>query len=140
MFVNEFSKRATTISLSVLVTIEMFNALNSLSENESLLTLPPWVNPYLCGAIALSMALHFMILYVPFLAVSLKAASTQAKKLTLDTEPVRDHTAESGRMEGCIIHQLPSHHYRRGAQVYIANIRCASSEAKEGVAYSAAKE
>jgi len=68
MFVNEFSRRATTVSLSVLVTIEMANALNSLSENESLLTLRPWDNLYLCGAIVLSMSLHFMILYVPFLA------------------------------------------------------------------------
>jgi Ca2+ transporting ATPase len=40
--------------------------MNSLSENESLLTLPPWTNPYLLLAITLSMALHFMILYVPF--------------------------------------------------------------------------
>lgn len=70
MFSNEFAKRATTVSLSILVTIEMANALNSLSENESLLTLPPWANPYLCGAIVLSMSLHFMILYVPFFAVS----------------------------------------------------------------------
>ncbi|GAA6060130.1 hypothetical protein JCM10212_001427 [Sporobolomyces blumeae] len=66
MFSNEMSKRATTVSLSVLVVIEMFNALNSLAENESLLSLPPWKNMYLVGAIALSMALHFMILYVPF--------------------------------------------------------------------------
>lgn len=66
IFVNEFSKRATTVSLSVLVVIEMFNALNSLAENDSLFTLPPWKNLYLVGAIALSMSLHFMILYVPF--------------------------------------------------------------------------
>ncbi|KWU41721.1 calcium-transporting ATPase [Rhodotorula sp. JG-1b] len=66
MFTNEMAKRATTVSLSILVVIEMFNALNSLAENESLLTLPPWTNPYLVGAICLSMALHFMILYVPF--------------------------------------------------------------------------
>ncbi|KAK4701052.1 P-type Ca2+ transporter type 2A, partial [Phenoliferia sp. Uapishka_3] len=66
MFVNEMSKRATTVSLSILVVIEMFNALNSLAENESLLSLPPWKNMYLVGAIALSMSLHFMILYVPF--------------------------------------------------------------------------
>ena len=44
-------------------------ALNSLAENDSLLTLPPWKNMYLVGAIALSMSLHFMILYVPFFSV-----------------------------------------------------------------------
>lgn len=66
MFTNVMSQRATTMSLSILVTVEMFNAMNSLSENESLLRLPLWKNLYLVGAITLSMALHFMILYVPF--------------------------------------------------------------------------
>ncbi|KAF9438811.1 hypothetical protein BGZ76_004410 [Entomortierella beljakovae] len=66
MFTNFMSKKATTMSLSILVTIEMFNAINSLSENESLLTLPLWKNMYLVFSIVLSMALHFMILYVPF--------------------------------------------------------------------------
>ncbi|TFK42951.1 Ca-transporting ATPase [Crucibulum laeve] len=66
MFTNIMARRATTMSLSILVTVEMFNAMNSLSENESLLRLPVWKNPYLVGAITLSMALHFMILYVPF--------------------------------------------------------------------------
>lgn len=70
MFVNEMAKRATTMSLSVLVTIEMFNATNSLSENESLFTLPIWKNMYLVLSIILSMVLHFMILYVPFFSVS----------------------------------------------------------------------
>jgi Ca2+ transporting ATPase len=65
MFSNDSAKRATTMSLSILVVIEMFNACNSLSENESLLVLPIWTNPYLVASIALSMALHFMILYVP---------------------------------------------------------------------------
>lgn len=66
MFTNEMSQHATTMSLSILVTVEMFNAMNSLSENESLLRLPLWKNPFLVAAIALSMALHVMILYVPF--------------------------------------------------------------------------
>ncbi|XP_041095454.1 sarcoplasmic/endoplasmic reticulum calcium ATPase 1-like isoform X2 [Polyodon spathula] len=53
-----------TMALSVLVTIEMCNALNSLSENQSLLRMPPWVNCWLLGSICLSMSLHFLILYV----------------------------------------------------------------------------
>ncbi|CAJ0745981.1 14318_t:CDS:10 [Entrophospora sp. SA101] len=69
MFSNVMSMRATTMSLSVLVTIEMFNATNSLSENESLLTLPVWSNMYLVYSICLSMLLHFMILYVPFFSM-----------------------------------------------------------------------
>merc|ERR1712156_909651 len=49
---------AMTMALSVLVTIEMANALNSVSENQSLL-----------GAMALSFSLHFVILYTDFLNV-----------------------------------------------------------------------
>ncbi|XP_069082788.1 sarcoplasmic/endoplasmic reticulum calcium ATPase 3 isoform X1 [Pleurodeles waltl] len=58
------SRYPTTMALSVLVTIEMCNALNSLSENQSLLRMPPWLNFWLLGAIVMSMALHFFILYV----------------------------------------------------------------------------
>merc|ERR1719450_791828 len=57
-----------TMALSVLVTIEMLNALNSLSENQSLLVMPPWVNIWLLLAMALSLTLHFLILYVDILA------------------------------------------------------------------------
>ncbi|XP_015263490.1 PREDICTED: sarcoplasmic/endoplasmic reticulum calcium ATPase 3 [Gekko japonicus] len=58
------SRYPTTMALSVLVTIEMCNALNSVSENQSLLRMPPWLNLWLLGAIVVSMALHFLILYV----------------------------------------------------------------------------
>ncbi|XP_019706528.1 calcium-transporting ATPase 4, endoplasmic reticulum-type isoform X2 [Elaeis guineensis] len=60
--------KATTLSLSVLVAIEMFNSLNALSEDGSLLSMPPWVNPWLLLAMSVSFGLHFLILYVPFLA------------------------------------------------------------------------
>lgn len=60
--------KAMTLSLSVLVAIEMFNSLNALSEDGSLLTMPPWVNPWLLVAMSISFGLHFLILYVPFLA------------------------------------------------------------------------
>uniref|UniRef100_V5GLH1 Putative calcium-transporting atp n=2 Tax=Ixodes ricinus TaxID=34613 RepID=V5GLH1_IXORI len=56
-----------TMALSVLVTIEMLNALNSLSENQSLLVMPPWTNIWLVAAMTLSMTLHFVVLYCDIL-------------------------------------------------------------------------
>jgi Ca2+ transporting ATPase len=67
MFSNDMAKSASTVSLSILVVIEMFNAMNALSSSESLLTLPLWKNMILVYAITLSMALHFALLYIPFL-------------------------------------------------------------------------
>lgn len=64
----ESSIIASTVALSVLVVIEMANALNSLSENESLMCLGPQNNPILIGAICLSLFLHYLIIYVPALA------------------------------------------------------------------------
>lgn len=60
--------KASTLSLSVLVVIEMLNALNAISEDNSLFTMPPWINPYLILAIFGSISLHFMIVHVPFFA------------------------------------------------------------------------
>jgi len=59
---------ARAVALSILVVVEMFNALNALSENQSIVTLRPTANPWLLLAICSSMALHFAIMYVPILA------------------------------------------------------------------------
>ncbi|KAF8443599.1 hypothetical protein BGX38DRAFT_1199068 [Terfezia claveryi] len=67
MFANDMSKSASTMSLSILVVIEMFNAMNALSSSESLLTLPLWKNGKLVAAICLSMVLHMVLLYTPVL-------------------------------------------------------------------------
>ncbi len=49
-------------SLSILVTVEMFNALNALSERESLLVVKPWVNKWLMLAIVVSFSQHFLVM------------------------------------------------------------------------------
>ena len=60
--------KASSLSMSVLVTIEMLNALNCLSETASLASLPPWSNPWLLLAIASSLSVHMLVLYVPLMA------------------------------------------------------------------------
>jgi Ca2+-transporting ATPase len=44
----------------------MFNALNALSDESSLLTVGPQKNPSLIVAIMMSMSLHCVICYIPF--------------------------------------------------------------------------
>ncbi|TKY74962.1 Calcium-transporting ATPase 3, endoplasmic reticulum-type [Spatholobus suberectus] len=62
-------RHPSTISMTVLVVVEMFNALNNLSENQSLLVIPPWSNMWLVASIILTMLLHILILYVRPLSV-----------------------------------------------------------------------
>jgi P-type Ca2+ transporter type 2C len=59
-------RKPVTLALTVLVIIEMFNAMNAISDEQSLLVMPPSKNLYLVVAIFASVAVHCMILYVPF--------------------------------------------------------------------------
>ncbi len=43
-------------------------SLNALSEDGSLLQIPPWANPWLILAIMGSVIVHFAVVYTPFLA------------------------------------------------------------------------
>jgi Ca2+-transporting ATPase len=45
----------------------MLNALNAISEDNSLFVIPPWVNPWLIVAIFGSIGSHMFILYIPFM-------------------------------------------------------------------------
>ena len=130
MFTNEFSHKATTISLSILVVVEMFNAMNSLSENESLLTFPLYKNLYLCLAIILSMILHLMILYVPFFTVSiyLYIMHTCSTRLAF----IFNHVSQSRGVDCRYHHFVPSHFTRRDIKMGQSQL-CGSVEKEDRI-------
>jgi len=59
--------KASSLSLTVLVMIEMLNAMNALSDDQSLLVVPPTRNLYLVAAIAGSTLVHIAVLSSTFL-------------------------------------------------------------------------
>ncbi|XP_042006440.1 calcium-transporting ATPase 3, endoplasmic reticulum-type-like [Salvia splendens] len=76
-------KHPSTVSMTVLVVVEMFNALNNLSENQSLLVIPPWSNLWLLGSIVLTMLLHALILYVAPLSALFSVAPLSWSECTV---------------------------------------------------------
>lgn len=60
-------EKASTLSLSVMVIIEMCNALNAISEEQSLLKTGIFGNGWLILAIFSSIGLHFVLIHVGFL-------------------------------------------------------------------------
>eukprot|EP00397_Hematodinium_sp_SG-2012_P002469 GEMP01002476.1.p1 GENE.GEMP01002476.1~~GEMP01002476.1.p1 ORF type:complete len:850 (+),score=213.62 GEMP01002476.1:88-2550(+) len=75
--------KACTLSLTVLVVIEMLNALNALSEDGSLVHMPPWYNPYLIVAICGSIGIHAVILYLPVMSNIFSVVPLDAHDWTL---------------------------------------------------------
>jgi len=69
---QKYWKTGSCMSLTILVVIEMFNALNSVSEGQSVLIVPPFVNMKLIGAVALSIGLHVLILSFEVTRVTFK--------------------------------------------------------------------
>lgn len=68
-------RHKVVLNCKIIKSFFVFLVLSSLSENQSLLKMPPWSNPWLVGAICLSMALHFLILYVDPLPVRNEACT-----------------------------------------------------------------
>lgn len=59
-------RKAVSLSLTVLVVIEMLNAMNAISDESSLVKMPPYRNKWLILAVCASVSLHCLILYIPF--------------------------------------------------------------------------
>ena len=67
-YFSDGKKKASTLSLTVLVVIEMLNSLNALSENRSLFEVGIFSNIWLHLAIFTSIGIHCLMLYVPLFA------------------------------------------------------------------------
>jgi P-type Ca2+ transporter type 2C len=61
------NNKAQTLSLSVLVTMEMLKALSAVSLDNSLLRVPPWMNPWLIAGVILPFSIHLSVVYFPVL-------------------------------------------------------------------------
>lgn len=109
-----------TVALSVLVAIEMFNALNALSEDQSLLVVRPTSNAWVLLAIAVSMLLHLAIMYTSWLAaifsvVPLSAAEWRAVLLiSLPVVVIDEALKWSSRNSAWLEHMM---HVRLGRQI-----------------------
>lgn len=60
--------KAQSLSLSVLVTMEMLKALSAVSVDSSMLRVPPWKNPWLLLGVAVPSLLHLAVIYTPAVA------------------------------------------------------------------------
>ena len=62
---TEFRCYPQSLSLCVLVTMELLKALSAVSLNTSIMRLPPWKNKWLIPGILLPALCHLLLLYIP---------------------------------------------------------------------------
>ncbi|RYG64150.1 hypothetical protein EON64_14555, partial [archaeon] len=62
---ERYLSQARSVSLTVLVCVEMLRALSAVSSEQSLIKLPPWANPVLLPSVLLPLGLHVLLLYLP---------------------------------------------------------------------------
>ncbi|KAL3634120.1 Calcium-transporting ATPase 3, endoplasmic reticulum-type [Castilleja foliolosa] len=134
-----FSDRhPSTVAMTVLVVVEMFNALNNLSENQSLLVIPPWSNLWLLGSIVLTMLLHALILYVEPLSILFSVAPLNWAEWTvvlylsfpviIIDEILKFFSRKSSELLG-LISDL-------GEQIYYPKEKCTTGDGQEKNIYS----
>jgi Ca2+-transporting ATPase len=65
---TEFRSYPQTLSLSVLVVIELLKALSAVSLDTSIIKMPPWKNRWLIPGVLFPALCHLMLLYIPALS------------------------------------------------------------------------
>ena len=69
IFTGKLKSHPQSLSLSVLVMIEMLKALSAVSLESSLFTVQPWQNPWLIISVIIPLLLHALVLYTPSLNI-----------------------------------------------------------------------
>ena len=69
IFTGKLKSHPQSLSLSVLVMIEMLKALSAVSLDSSLFTVQPWQNPWLIISVIIPLLLHALVLYTPSLNI-----------------------------------------------------------------------
>ena len=111
--------KAVSMALSVLVVIEMLNALNALSEDGSLVHMPPWCNPWLLVAIVASLGLHCVIMYFPMLATLFEITALDYKVCAVHVCVCVGDRALSVFLSGCSCALTYCHMSRRRCQDWV---------------------
>lgn len=113
-------KRTQQVRLTTYDLIWAFLSLSSLSENQSLLLMPPWTNKYLLFAIALSMSLHMMILYIPMFNVNSLLSFSSSSLFLLDC--FSNLSFNLRRMDCCIKDLFSCRHSGRDIKICRSSI------------------